>query len=315
MKKFLKVFFTKVNLAKIIIIFSIGLISRIFIHYLWDVNVFIDFLHPISITFYFMYSSIIVFINELFSFYIFSVLPNIGELFSGIPKFFSLLSSLSILKFEYFKFSSIRQFFIYLYSKWYSYFTITHSTTLDNTLYTLDDSLVLEKNNKSDIKGESSKGKGTTEEGGSGKGKGSAHSEEGESSKGKSNKGKSRASPFLGESSKGRTIQVQEESSNRIFNGQTPIYGSNWDRNTSFENPSLEELKLRDKIRRRCHWFFLHKFNNEYSSYNDFKKKWNVNSVYLYELNRQINNDIYDVKHRIKLSKKTVGWFFNRRNP
>lgn len=89
---FLKVFFTRVNLSKIIIIFSIGLSSRIIIHYFWGINVFTDFLHPFSIAYYFLFASFIVFINELFSTFSLSILPDFSELFSRIPKFSELFS-------------------------------------------------------------------------------------------------------------------------------------------------------------------------------------------------------------------------------
>jgi hypothetical protein len=222
---FLKTFFTRVNFSKIIIIFSIGLSSRVFIHYFWGINVFNDFLHPFSIAYYFLFASFIVFINELFSTFSLSILPDFFEFFSHIPKFSSLLSSLSFFKFEYFKLSSIRHFFRCLYSKLYSYHTIIDKTTLNNTQDVLEDSLVLQKKN-TDIKGDISKGKGTasTEQEGSNRSSNGIRVVSTEQREGS-------------RSSKGKGVASAEEGSKKIFNGQT----------------SIESLNKRDRFRRRCH--------------------------------------------------------------
>ena len=157
--------FNKNNISKIIIIFIVGFISRIFINYFYNVNVFRDFLHPFSIGYYFFFASFVVFINELFSTFNLSILPGFVRLFASIPRFSSLLSSLSFFKFEYFKLSSCakaRHFSKYLYSSAsfgkarYSYHTITDAMTsceaqkqdkiLNDVQHTLGDSLVLRKN-------------------------------------------------------------------------------------------------------------------------------------------------------------------------
>jgi antitoxin component HigA of HigAB toxin-antitoxin module len=56
--------FTKPNLNKIIIIFIIGFISRIFINIIYNVNIFSNFLYQILGVYYLFLSSFIVLINE-----------------------------------------------------------------------------------------------------------------------------------------------------------------------------------------------------------------------------------------------------------
>ncbi len=214
---FLKVFFTRVNLSKIVIIFSVGLISRILVHHFLDINVFIDFLHPFSVAYYFVFASFIVFINELFSTFNLSIFPDFLELFSRIPKFSSLLSSLTFFKFDYFKLSSIRHLFTQLYSRFYSYHTITDQKLLNDANDTLDDSLVLHKNPDDHSKGKNLKGKGRA-----------SSTDNGESSR---YKGKGKASAEPGESSRSRgqeTVSNNEGKSNLLFNGTTPAWGAAW---------------------------------------------------------------------------------------
>jgi hypothetical protein len=76
--------FSQINISKIIIIFSIGLIPRIVINCFFDINVFRDFLHPFSITYYIIFASFVVFVNELFSTYNFNIFYYAIELFKRI---------------------------------------------------------------------------------------------------------------------------------------------------------------------------------------------------------------------------------------
>nr|QJQ35512.1 hypothetical protein [Fusarium begoniae] len=79
--KNLKLFFNKLflptNLSKIIVIFAAGLLSRYLINEYLDVNVFTEYLSLISITFYSLFATFVVFINELFSFFNINIIPNI----------------------------------------------------------------------------------------------------------------------------------------------------------------------------------------------------------------------------------------------
>jgi hypothetical protein len=48
--------FTKPNLNKIIIIFIVGFISRIFINYMFNINIFSGYLYQISGIYYFIFA-------------------------------------------------------------------------------------------------------------------------------------------------------------------------------------------------------------------------------------------------------------------
>lgn len=63
---FFKRSFTKTNIKKALAIFLFGFILRYMINEYYNVNVFIEYLSPISIAFYSLFATFIVFINELF---------------------------------------------------------------------------------------------------------------------------------------------------------------------------------------------------------------------------------------------------------
>lgn len=69
-------FFTRTNLSKIIVIFSVGILSRYFINEYFSVNVFTEYLSLISITYYSLFATFVVFIHELFSFFNVNIIPN-----------------------------------------------------------------------------------------------------------------------------------------------------------------------------------------------------------------------------------------------
>lgn len=69
----MKQFFNIRNIFKVFIIFSFGLISRVLVNFYFNLNVFMDYNHYISIFYYFSLSIFIVFIN-----YIFDLLPSHG---------------------------------------------------------------------------------------------------------------------------------------------------------------------------------------------------------------------------------------------
>jgi len=95
---FLYKFFSRTTLSKIFIIFAFSFLSRMFINHYFEINVFTEFMHPISIAYYSILSTFIVFINELFSFFNISIIPN----FTGIWSYFIRF------KFEYLKPSFLR---------------------------------------------------------------------------------------------------------------------------------------------------------------------------------------------------------------
>jgi hypothetical protein len=67
MKKIINVFnFT--NIIKILVIFSVGFISRIIIYHCLDINVFLEYTNNISILYYLGLSTFSVYFDQLFSY-------------------------------------------------------------------------------------------------------------------------------------------------------------------------------------------------------------------------------------------------------
>ena len=67
--------FNKSNLNKILIIFIVGFTSRIFINYMYNVNVFIDYLNKISVIYYVLMSMFTVLIHEIITHFNINVIP------------------------------------------------------------------------------------------------------------------------------------------------------------------------------------------------------------------------------------------------
>jgi hypothetical protein len=123
--------FTKANLNKIIIIFIVGFISRVFIVNIYNVNVYFEYLNIISILYYSCMSFFIVIVHELVNYYEFNIIPSYFlELFSianiifknliNAGKYMKVIinsanKSIFSLKLSDFKISSIRKdFMLYL---------------------------------------------------------------------------------------------------------------------------------------------------------------------------------------------------------
>jgi len=93
-KRLTKWFFTPSNIIKISIIFIIGIVSRYLINEYLDINVFVNYLSSVSILFYLGYSSFIVIINEIFSYYdvnnwFYSFINTLSKLWLGSKYYFS----------------------------------------------------------------------------------------------------------------------------------------------------------------------------------------------------------------------------------
>lgn len=82
LKKFLYLTFTRKNITKIIIIFSVGLSTRIFINDYYDINVFNDYFNKISIIYYLFLSSFIVSLNNIIDTYNIYIIPNFSTIIS-----------------------------------------------------------------------------------------------------------------------------------------------------------------------------------------------------------------------------------------
>ena len=81
----LKRVFTKTNLIKVSLIFIVGLISRAIVNHYYQINVYSDFLHSISIIYYFFMSIFIVLVHEFIVCTNFNIIPPyITNLFVSI---------------------------------------------------------------------------------------------------------------------------------------------------------------------------------------------------------------------------------------
>ncbi|WP_345624835.1 hypothetical protein, partial [Streptomyces ziwulingensis] len=124
--EFLPRLFTKVNLSKVFSIFAVGFGIRVFISYFFDINVFYDYLHPLSLGYYSFMASFVVFINELFTFFNISLFSaegyfaSVRSILRLVVQFFTSFFSLFMnsfnfirthFKFEYLKLSFLRSLF------------------------------------------------------------------------------------------------------------------------------------------------------------------------------------------------------------
>src|SRR5882762_10945979 len=72
--------FNKPNINKILIIFLVGFISRIFINYIFDINVFVNCLSKISIFYFMSISMFTAVIHEVISYHI-NIVPSFSFMY------------------------------------------------------------------------------------------------------------------------------------------------------------------------------------------------------------------------------------------
>jgi hypothetical protein len=118
--------FTKVNVNKFLIIFTVGVISRAFVNNICGINVYVDFLHFISILYYIAFSIFIVVVHDVASYTEFSLISVfrldffnfiISKIKLVLESFIKLIFTtiknsrllFSKLKYDDFKISSIRK--------------------------------------------------------------------------------------------------------------------------------------------------------------------------------------------------------------
>jgi hypothetical protein len=75
--------FTRNNGIKVIIVFLVGFISRIFVNHFYHVNVFLDYLNLISFAYYSCMSLFVVFIHEVVTYYELNIIPTFTKSFVG----------------------------------------------------------------------------------------------------------------------------------------------------------------------------------------------------------------------------------------
>jgi hypothetical protein len=84
------------NLSKVLVIFVVGLVSRVLVNNFWDVNVFVDYFNSISLEYYGFMAIFVLLVNELFNYIDIKLLPKISmDVFSisSIRKAISVIIS------------------------------------------------------------------------------------------------------------------------------------------------------------------------------------------------------------------------------
>jgi hypothetical protein len=96
LKERIRSVFNRLNLSKVLVIFMVGFVTRVLINDVYDINVFVDYLNTISLTYYGMMAIFVVLVNELFSYIDLKLLPKISmDVFSisSIRKAISVIMS------------------------------------------------------------------------------------------------------------------------------------------------------------------------------------------------------------------------------
>jgi hypothetical protein len=89
---FLKRNINRLTLSKVLVIFVVGLLSRVLVNNFWDVNVFVDYLNSISLIYYGFMSIFVVIVNELYSHI--DIIPKISK---DVFRISSIRKSISVL--------------------------------------------------------------------------------------------------------------------------------------------------------------------------------------------------------------------------
>src|SRR2546423_1099241 len=77
--------FSRLNFTKVLIIFAVGLISRVIVNYVYDINVFKDYTNVISLTYYGGFAWFVGFVNGIPKISLDALkLSNIRNAFSNI---------------------------------------------------------------------------------------------------------------------------------------------------------------------------------------------------------------------------------------
>lgn len=77
-KERIKYVFNRLNFSKVLVIFMVGFVTRVLINYVYDINVFVDYLNSISLGYYGFMAIFVVLVNELFSYIDLKLLPKIS---------------------------------------------------------------------------------------------------------------------------------------------------------------------------------------------------------------------------------------------
>jgi len=116
--KLLRIILNKSNMNKMLIIFILGFITRIFINYIYNVNIFRDYLDTISIIYNILIHIHIVLIYDIISHFNFNVFSYICNILSYIIKNLSFMNKrIFLYKLEDIKISSILEGAKYFFNR------------------------------------------------------------------------------------------------------------------------------------------------------------------------------------------------------
>ena len=95
-----KIIFNPLNISKALIIFIFGLVSRILVNSIYDINVFTEYTETISLVYYSIMALFVVFTNELVTYFNFSFISSfhIDSLFSFKSKIYLGCLKMSTIK-------------------------------------------------------------------------------------------------------------------------------------------------------------------------------------------------------------------------
>jgi hypothetical protein len=142
--------FTKSTLSKVIIIFTIGLSTRVLISFYYDVNVFIEYYKTISLIYYSIMAIFIVILGELFTYLNLNIIPSfIFEYCTEISK--CITSLLSNIKYIYTSLNHVTKNISHLKASNFSLKSITHylsglNKEVNNIFTKNDNKMILGKN-------------------------------------------------------------------------------------------------------------------------------------------------------------------------
>ena len=163
--------FNKPYFNKIIFIFIVGFISRVLVNYIYDVNVFLDYLNVVSLIYYIIMSIFICLIHEIIYFFNINIIPSfsiINELCNIIIYIFGFIIRILIslnTRIFYYKLEDIKISYVikgvkYLFNRDKVTMDINQSytskynnrTKIVDSKSIKDNSYVLEKNEKDGTK-------------------------------------------------------------------------------------------------------------------------------------------------------------------
>lgn len=111
-------FINRVTISKVIIIFTLGFVSRVLINNIYNVNVFVEYYHIISLFYYTVLSLVIVLVSDLIAYFEFSIIPSfvydifvyfgylVVKCFTFVKVLFSYITKINL---DSLKISSIRK--------------------------------------------------------------------------------------------------------------------------------------------------------------------------------------------------------------